>query len=85
MATIEMGIAILMIKVVPRFLTMALSSTRGKNRTSTILVSSNGFGSVRGRVFDTGRMSTAELQQLGLVGEDSRVSDHLMLVVDCNL
>ena len=46
------------------------------------LASTAGFASVNGRVFDTGRMSDTALQQLGLAGEESAASDHLMLVVD---
>ena len=45
---------------------------------------STGFGSVDGRVFDAGRLSEMELQQLGLAKSDSMASDHLMLVADCD-
>ena len=46
------------------------------------LASTAGLSSANGRVFDTGRMPETELQRLGVAGEDSLASDHLMLVVD---
>jgi len=49
------------------------------------LVSTAGYRSVIGRIFDSGRLSRSELQWLGLAVEDSIASDHLMLVVDCKI
>jgi len=49
------------------------------------LVSTNGFQSVIGRVFDTAQLADSQLEQLALDKSDSLASDHLMLVVDCKL
>ena len=49
------------------------------------LVSTTGFQSVHGRVFDCSCLSKAELEQLAVEPSDSAASDHLMLVVDCEL
>ena len=49
------------------------------------LVATTGFHSVNGRLFDTGRLSESELEQLGVAKQDSLASDHVMLVVDCEL
>ena len=49
------------------------------------LVSTTGFKAVNGRVFDTGRLTETERKQLSVEKADSLASDHLMLVVDCEL
>jgi endonuclease/exonuclease/phosphatase family metal-dependent hydrolase len=47
------------------------------------IASVNGFENATGYILDTERMPTQELKQRGLQKDDSRVSDHLTLVLDC--
>ncbi len=47
------------------------------------LVTAVGFGAVSGRLLDTGRLSDAARQEIGLNADDSSASDHLTMVVDC--
>lgn len=49
------------------------------------IASTIGFTTVTGHVFDTARINNDQLESFGVNSTDSSASDHLMLVVDCEL